>query len=154
MAWSGSLGVPTSDPLSPSALPILPAEELRPNKQLGMVHSVSTKRVYLMNERVNELKVCSNGWVGVQPDPIVDTLRSTHSRKHPSLHPHSQGSQDFQAWPPIASARSIRTNLPQVTIVGGSKKRVSDAGTRHRSTLGFVVPSRPEQSLPSNPTQP
>lgn len=84
-----------------------------------------------MNERGNELKVCSNGWVGVQPDPIVDTLRSTHSRKHP----HSQGSQDFQARPPIASARSIRTNLPQVTIVGGLQK----AGVRR----GFAAPKHP-----------
>ena len=31
---------------------------------------------------------------------------------------------------------------------------MADAGSRRRSTLGFVIPSRPDQSLLLNPTQP
>lgn len=37
---------------------------------------------------------------------------------------------------------------------GGSENWVADAGSRPRSTLGFAVPSRPDQSLLLSPTPP
>ena len=46
-----------------------------------------------------------------------------------------------------AYARSTRSHLTQVKIMGGSENWVTDAGSRPRSTLGLVVPGRPDQSL-------
>lgn len=66
-----------------------------------------------------------------------------------------QDSQSFQVWPWTDTyARSTRSHLPQVMIMGGSENRVTDAGSRPRSTLGFVVPSRPDRSLLLSPTKP
>lgn len=90
--------------------------------------------------------LCSNARVEYS-ETRVETLRSTHSRKYESLHLHFPGQPGL----PSLAARSIRIRLKKVTIVGGSKNWVPDAGSQPRSTLELVVSCQPDHSIPSSP---
>ena len=93
-----------------------------------------------------ETKAETLGSVPMLPLPVLGSTL---------LHIHIfQDSQSFQVWPWTAYARSTCSHLTQVMIMGGSENRVTDAGSRARSTLGFVVPSRPDRSLLLRPTKP
>ena len=97
-------------------------------------------------ERGNERPQLSLGSVPMLPLPVIGSTL-LHIRIF-------QDSQSFQVWPWTAYARSTRSHLTQVKITGGSENRVTDAGSRPRSTLGLVVPGRPDQSLLLTPTKP